>query len=180
MEEDENHNLANVWTKLLQGMEPENNFKGSETSNFHANIKRAGDDVSKGVAEQRLDDDDRDPGYQILSQEEIAESVLQGKEEDDDVIEEESASSCPKLSVIRNHMDNIILYIGASSDPEVLAYVDILGSFGQLLLRKQHGSGRQLKTDSFFLPTHLQQPSAIKLCQCFQFVDFIRNKEQSI
>jgi hypothetical protein len=50
---------------------------------------------------------DGDPGYQILSQEEIAESVLQGKEEEDDVTEEELASFCPKLSLIRNHMDAI-------------------------------------------------------------------------
>jgi hypothetical protein len=58
--------------------------------------------------------DDGDPDYQILSQEDRAESVLQGKEVDedddeeiDDGVEEESASSCPKLSVIRNPMDTM-------------------------------------------------------------------------
>jgi hypothetical protein len=74
--------LANGWTKLLQNTEPENDFKGSETSDFHAIIKRAGDDVSKSDVEQWLDNDS-DPRYQILSQEEIADSVLQGKKEDD-------------------------------------------------------------------------------------------------
>jgi hypothetical protein len=91
--------LANEWTKLLKDMEPENDFKGFKTSEFHATIKRAGDDVSECDIEQWLNNDDGDPGYQILSQEEIAESVLQGKEEDDNVVEEELASSCPKLSV---------------------------------------------------------------------------------
>jgi hypothetical protein len=63
--------LPNGWTKLLQDMEPENNFRGFETSNFHAIIMRAGDDASESDTEQWLDNDDSDPGNQILSQEEI-------------------------------------------------------------------------------------------------------------
>jgi hypothetical protein len=57
-------------------MEHENDSKGFETSDFHTIIKRAGDDVSESDVEQWLDNDDSDPGYQILSQEEIAESIL--------------------------------------------------------------------------------------------------------
>jgi hypothetical protein len=41
---------------------------------------RGEDDVSESDIEQWLDNDDGDPGYQILSQAEIAENVLQGKE----------------------------------------------------------------------------------------------------
>jgi hypothetical protein len=100
MQGDETMTLANGCTKLLQYMEAENDFKGFETFDFHTIIKRAGDDVSDSDIEQWADNDDGDPGYQILSREEIAESVLQGKEEDDDdeddnVAEEESVSSCP-------------------------------------------------------------------------------------
>jgi hypothetical protein len=135
MEGDENHDLANGWTKLLQDMEPENDFKGFETSDFHAIIKRAGD-VSESDTEQWLDNDNGDPGYQILSQEEIAESVLQGKEEDNNVVEEESVSSCPKLSVIRSHMGNVILYIGASSDPQMLAYHGHFRQFCSIIIKK--------------------------------------------
>jgi hypothetical protein len=54
---------ANGWTKLLQDTEPENDFKGYETSDFLAIIKRAGDDVSESDVEQWLDNDDGDPGY---------------------------------------------------------------------------------------------------------------------
>jgi hypothetical protein len=81
--------LANGWTKLLQ--EPENDFRGLETSDFHAIIKRVGDDVSESDVEQWLDNNDGDPGYQILSQDKTAESVLQGDDnvdEEDDVTEE--------------------------------------------------------------------------------------------
>jgi hypothetical protein len=131
---------------------------GFKTSDLHTIIKRAGDDVSETDVEQWLDNDDGDPGYQILSQEEIAESVLKGKEEDNDVdeddnVEEESASSYPKLSVIRNPMDDAISYIGASLDPEVLAYYWHLRQFRLIIIQKQHVSGKQLKTDTFFQPT---------------------------
>jgi hypothetical protein len=82
--------LANGWTKLLQDAEPENYFKGFETSNFHAVIKRAADGVSvvtnSGYTMMMVISD---PSYQILSQEEIAESVLQGTEEDNNIDEED-------------------------------------------------------------------------------------------
>jgi hypothetical protein len=107
--------VANGCTKLLQDTELENDFKGFETSDFHAILKRAGYDISESDIEQWLDNDYGDPRYQIVSQEEIADSVLQGKIED--VVKEKSASSFPKLSVIRNHVNDVILYIGASSRP---------------------------------------------------------------
>jgi hypothetical protein len=97
-------------------------------------------------------------------------------EEDDDVLEEESVSSCPKLSAIRNHMDDVISYIGASLNPEVLAYY---GHFKAVsfIIKKQHGSGKQLKiihSSSLLVHSNLQLSS--KLCQ---FVYFIRNKQKT-
>jgi hypothetical protein len=100
--------------------------------------------------------DGSDPSYQILSQEERAESVLQGKEEDNDAVEEESDTSYPKLLVIRNYVDDVISYIGASSDKEVLTYYGHFRQFRSIIIRKQHASGKQLKIDSFFQPTHSQ------------------------
>jgi hypothetical protein len=85
---------------------------------------------------------------------------LQGKEEDNDVDEddviEESASSCPKLAIIRNHMDDAISHIGAYSDPEVLACYGHFRPFRSVIIKKQHASGKQLKIDSFFQPTRSQ------------------------
>jgi hypothetical protein len=60
--------LANGWTKLLQDTKPENDFKGFKTSDFYVIIKRAGDDVDESDVEQWLDNDDGDPGFQILNQ----------------------------------------------------------------------------------------------------------------
>jgi hypothetical protein len=124
-----------------------------KTFDFHAIIKRARDDASKSDIEQWLGNDDGDPGYQILSQEEIAESGLKGREEDDNVIEEEPASSCPKLTVIRNHMGDVISCIRMSSGPEVLAYYGHFMEFCSIIIKKQHANGKQLKIDSFFQPT---------------------------
>jgi hypothetical protein len=74
----------------LLDTEPKNVFKVFETSNFHTIIKRAGDVVSESDTEQWLNSDDGDPGYQVLSQEEIAQNLMQGKEDDDDADEEET------------------------------------------------------------------------------------------
>jgi hypothetical protein len=51
--------LANGWTNFLQDTEPENDFKGFETSDSHPVIKRAGDDVSESDVEQWLDNERR-------------------------------------------------------------------------------------------------------------------------
>jgi hypothetical protein len=146
--------LAIGWTKSLQDTEHENDFKGSH---FYAIIKRVGGDVSESD-KQWLDSDNGDPGYQILKQEEITESVLQGKEEDNDVDDEESSSSCTKLSVIRNHMDNVISYIGASSDLEVH-----LRQFCSIIIKKQHVSGSNRRL-IHFSSLHLQLVPRSRKC----------------
>ena len=65
--------------------------------------------------EQWLNLDEGDSGSQILSHEEIAESVLHNDKEDgddDDDDEETSVTEGPKLSAVRNSMDETIAYIG--------------------------------------------------------------------
>jgi hypothetical protein len=52
-------------------------------------------------------------------------------------------------------MDDVISYIGAPSDPEVLAYYGHFRHF-RSVITKQHASGKQLKIDSFFQPTRSQ------------------------
>jgi hypothetical protein len=54
-------------------------------------------------------------------------------------------------------MDDVISYIGASSDPEVLAYY-----IRSIIIRKQHASEKQLKINSFFQPTRSQSPLTIE------------------
>jgi hypothetical protein len=153
---DETMTLANGWAKCLQGTEPENDFKSFETFDFYPIIKRAGGDVSKSDVEQWLGNDDGDPGYQIRNQKGMTESILQGKEEYDDFVVEESLSSCPELLVIRYHMDDAISYISVSSDPEVLAYYGHFRQFRSIISNKQHASGKRLKIDSFFQPSCTQ------------------------
>jgi hypothetical protein len=46
--------------------------------------------------------------------------------------------------------------IGASSDPEVLTCYGYLTQLSSIIMKKQHVSGKQLKTESFFQPTRSQ------------------------
>ena len=55
-------------------------------------------------------------------------------EDGDDNDEETSVTGGPKLSAIRNSMDEVIAYIGESSDPEVCAYYDHFRQFRFCLL----------------------------------------------
>jgi hypothetical protein len=71
-------------------------------------------------------------------------------------------------------MDDVILYIGASSDPELLAYYGHFRQFHSITIKKQHASGKQLKIDSFFQLVHSNLQLSSKLCQYYRFVDFIR------
>jgi hypothetical protein len=53
-------------------------------------------------------------------------------------------------------MDDGVSYIGASSDPEVLAYYGHFRQFSSIIIKKQHASWKQLEIDSFFQPTRSQ------------------------
>ena len=102
--------------QLLNGTEPEYDFTGFETSDFCETVKKAVEEVNENDIEQWLNLDEGDPGYQILSQEEIVESVLHDDQEDgDDEDEETSVTGGSKLSAIRNSMDEIIAHIGELS-----------------------------------------------------------------
>jgi uncharacterized protein YehS (DUF1456 family) len=100
-------------------------FEGVEASNFRDTLLTADNkNATENDVEQWLKNDEGDLGYQIFSVIEIAENVLHGKQEDDDDDkDEESVAPHPKLSVIRQHMDDIN-YIESSSDPDVLPYYE--------------------------------------------------------
>lgn len=63
-----------------------------------------------------------DAGNEILSQELIAKNFMKDDENSDNDNEEEMVVSGPQLSIVRDHVDNIIKYMGRSSDPKEIAY----------------------------------------------------------
>jgi hypothetical protein len=102
---------------------------------------------------EKLNDFIRNPGYQIMADEEISEEVHAGDEEDgsDEEIRQTSVK-IPKLSLILESLDNIISYIDMSNEPGVQPYYEHFCTFREIILRKQYGQGTQLTLNSFFRP----------------------------
>ena len=87
-------------------------FAGFEASDFHQTLMRAGErEVSVKDVENWLEENDSDPAYQVLSTEEIAESVLiddQPGESSSSDSEDEVVVVRPRTSQVRDCIDTLI------------------------------------------------------------------------
>ena len=71
--------LSNSWKKLMLHEDPDLDYAGLEPNDFHQTLLCAGErEVSAKDVGNWLEEKDSDPGYQVLSTEEIAELVLVG------------------------------------------------------------------------------------------------------
>ncbi|KAG7155600.1 putative Jerky protein-like 46 [Homarus americanus] len=103
-----------------------------------------------------------DPGYQVLT-EEIADEVLVGDSSDSkDEEDEEPMPKKPKLSVVRESIDNVISYIELSAETYVQHYNQHIRAFRELIIQKQHHQGKQLKLGSFFKPVRPNPAAAVE------------------
>ncbi|KAG7157467.1 Tigger transposable element-derived protein 7-like 19 [Homarus americanus] len=147
--------LANAWKKLLYIVEVGYDFEGFEARDFHHILKRAGEnDVTEDDIRNWLEDTEGDPGYQLLTEEEIADEVLVGDSRDsEDEEDKEPLPKKPKLSVIRESTDNVISYIELSAESnDVQHYYQHFRAFRELIIQRQHHQGKKMKLDSFFKP----------------------------
>ena len=95
--------LSNSWKKLMLDEDLDLDFDGLEPNDFHQALLRAGEiEVSVEDVEDWLVENDSDPGYQLLSTEEIAESVLAG-----DQPGESSSSDSEDEVVVRQKMSQV-------------------------------------------------------------------------
>ncbi|XP_042230039.1 tigger transposable element-derived protein 7-like [Homarus americanus] len=87
--------LDNSWKKLLLDTEPELDFEGFEVTNFHC-VLHHGRENNKTMedVETWLEENEGDPGYQLLLAEEIADVVCAVDKEDDDAKSSEGEESC--------------------------------------------------------------------------------------
>ena len=116
--------------------------------------KRAGEEVSLDDVREWLEETEGDPGHHVMTDEEIAEDVLKGDtiEEEEDDEGKESDVRIPKLSEVRGALDSIITYIDLTADEESNQYYPHFRAFRDMIIRKQHKQGKQLKIHSFFKP----------------------------
>ena len=72
--------LANSWKKLLINTDPDYDFEGFEATDFYHVLQHAGEkDITLDDVQDRLEENG-DPRYQILSDEEIVAEVVGTKE----------------------------------------------------------------------------------------------------
>ncbi|KAF2353176.1 DDE superfamily endonuclease domain [Trinorchestia longiramus] len=158
--------LGNAWKKLLYDAEVEYDFEGFEARDFHRILRRAGEGkVSKDDVRTWLDDTESDPGFQVMTEEEIAHDVLAGDNRDDSSDEgedDEPLPTKPKLSVVRESLDNLISYIDLSPESEIQQYYPHFRTFREIIIHKQHQSGKQLKLNSFFKPARPNIAEAVE------------------
>ncbi|XP_062854201.1 tigger transposable element-derived protein 7-like [Trichomycterus rosablanca] len=142
--------LSNVWKKLLLDKDFECDFLGFEPQDFHQVLLCAGEkDVTFEDVENWLEDNDADPGYQMLSTEEIADAVLTDKDAvgDSSTDEEEEVVLGPKMSAVRESLDILISYVDCTDNREIQGYYGHLHKLRELVIRDQYQRGKQLKLD---------------------------------
>ncbi|KAG7154717.1 Tigger transposable element-derived protein 7-like 9 [Homarus americanus] len=157
--------LANAWKKLLYNVEVEYDFEGFEARDFHHILKRAGkNDVTEDDIRNWLEDTEGDPGYQVLTEEDIADEVLvRDSRDSEDEEDEEPLPKKPKLSVIRESLDNVISYIELSAETDdIQHYYQHIRALRELIIQRQHHQGKQLKLDSFFKPVRPNPAAAVE------------------
>lgn len=94
--------------------EPITDFVGFEAGDFHCELTQAGKSVSEDDACEWLEPDNCDPGYQMLSEEEIA---TEASASDDDGAhnvndEEDEVPTLPRLSQVRQVLNVLVEYMG--------------------------------------------------------------------
>ena len=70
--------------------------------------------VTVDDVEEWFDDNDADPGYQILSTEEIAEAVLGGESSEEEIVAEK-----PKMVDVRFYHNELIKHVDGSGNSDL-------------------------------------------------------------
>ena len=143
--------LANSWKRLLKDVEtPIVDFDGFEVRDFRAMLADGGENVHEREIESWLEMDDGDPGHHILSETEIADSVMHPPEEvEEDSDEGETSFTC-KLSAARDHLDALIQFVDHRQRDFSSSDFENLRSIRRKVIDLQHSSGKQSKISNFF------------------------------
>ncbi|KAG0714094.1 Tigger transposable element-derived protein 7 [Chionoecetes opilio] len=156
--------LANAWKRLLNNSDVHWEMEGIEATDFLKALTTAGEtEVTEASVLAWLEEDEADPGYPMLSEEQIVKEVLQAHgdgapqaESDEEMVERKGF----QLSTIRNHCDNILGYIDSSGDPAVQDYYEQFRNFRQIIIRRQQRSASQMTVNDFFTARSAIPPPA--------------------
>jgi hypothetical protein len=116
---------------------------------------------------------DGDPGFQNLTEEEIAADVVKAsamEEGSDNVLDEPQESTIKKklLSSARDGIDAVINYVGSSANRELQAYYEHLRTVRKMLIKEQQQ--RSVKTISsnlhYYIQKQIQLLSLLSMNKC--------------
>lgn len=146
--------LANAWKPLLRGEEELEDFTGFDVADIRKDLQDAGETgPTEDDVEEWLARDEGDPGYELLSQAEIAASVMQKNDEEEEDVDSDEAevSSDISLAEARKAADTLMAFIDQHSKD--LSFLDTsIRQLRSYIITNQYQSFKQRKIDSFFQP----------------------------
>ena len=154
--------LANCWKKLLQDIDPELDFEGFEPKDFHRVFQVCGEwEVSLEDVENRLDDSDADPGHQVMTIDEIADSVTDEPVQDENNSEsEEEVVTRSKMAHVCESIDTLLNFVDVAEDKQIQGYYHHLRTLRELIIRYQYKVLKQIRLDKFFTPPSSSLPES--------------------
>ncbi|KAK3876830.1 hypothetical protein Pcinc_018404 [Petrolisthes cinctipes] len=133
-------------------------FDGFEARDFQRLLHSAGErDVTLADVQDWLDDNESDPGYEVLSTQQIAAQVTQDdnvSSEDEDKVQHKKL----KMSTLRSYVDALLEHTEYSQLEKTSSYYTTICMLRESIIKEQHMGGRQLKLYSFFTPGRNPQP----------------------
>ena len=130
---------------MLLDQDPELDFEGFSLEDFHQIFLRSGEtEVTVEDVENWFDDNDANPGYQVLSLGEIAKSVVNESDCSSSSSEwEEEVVIRPKMAEVSESMDTLLKYVDVTSNREIQGYYHHLRTLRELTIREPYQSGKQ-------------------------------------
>ena len=146
--------LANSWKKLLMDEEVEADFVGFEAEDLQRQLQTAGE-VGPSVDDVRdwLDEQESDPGFQVLGESEIAEAIINPEEHHSSSDEEDVPIRKHKLATVRQSVEILLDYTTYNTRPECQSHYSNLRMLREKIIREQYEGGKQMKITGFFKPT---------------------------
>jgi hypothetical protein len=111
----------------------------------------AGESGTADDVAEWLHADEGDPGYQIMTEEEITKHISaaayeeQGSEEE----KEEETADTNNLSEVRDALEKVVNFISVTADKEMQPYYQHLRTLREIVICKQQHRFTQLKMDMF-------------------------------
>ena len=134
--------------KLAQKIEV--NFEVFEAEYIHR-LLQCGGQTGPSVDDVRdwLDEQENDPGDQVMTENDIVASVTNPEENSS---EDKVPVNKVKLSTLRTYIDALLDYTTYSTIPETSSHYGSLRMLRELMIKEQHQGGRQTKVTHFFSP----------------------------